>query len=102
MLLIMLFFVSVSAFAQMRDPTRPPFGSLGVDKFGIKIESIIYSKERKFAMVNGKTVYVGDIVSAFKVVAIEKDRVVFQGSEGTFSVSLYEDIKQRLIKEPQP
>lgn len=86
----------------MRDPTRPPMQSIGVDKYGLKVNSILYSPKRKFAVVNGKNVSVGDIVSSFKVMKIEKDKVIFQGSEGEFSVSLYADIRNIQAKEKQP
>jgi len=48
-----------------------------------KIQGIIFSATRPLAIVDGKTVNVGDRVGDFQVKQILKDSVVFQRSDGS-------------------
>lgn len=90
--------LGVMAADPQRDPTRPPVHSVGSDKYGLKVQSIIYSPTRKVATVNGKMVVEGDIVSTVEVSKIDKDKVTFIGASGSFSVPLYYNIKQVVKK----
>ena len=48
-----------------------------------KIQGIIFSATRPLAIVDGKTVNVGDRVGDFQVKQILKDSVIFLGSDGS-------------------
>lgn len=46
------------------------------------VESILYSRQRRVALVDGRIVTVGDAVSAGRVVAIEPDAVIVESESG--------------------
>lgn len=54
------------------------------------VRSILYSKDRRVALVGSRMVAVGDQVGVWKVLEIERDAVVFTASDGARRrVSLY-------------
>ncbi|HUB86917.1 MAG TPA: hypothetical protein VMB22_03425 [Verrucomicrobiae bacterium] len=52
----------------------------------VKVQGIMYGSSQPWAIVNGKTVYVGDRVEDFQVKAISKNTVTLTGSDGTDEV----------------
>lgn len=65
---------------QLRDPTRPYAAKqrLAVVAPSFKVNAIIVSADRRVAIVNGRRVVTGGSVDGATVVAIEKDRVIFE------------------------
>jgi len=70
--------------------TIPP--RLSGRETGIRIAAIVWSpkREKRFAIVNLKTVYVGDSVEDSEVVEIREDEVVFERDGERFSVGMRE------------
>ncbi len=55
----------------------------------LKVQGIFYNSDRPQAIVNGRTVYIGDNVSGFQVKLISQDKVSFiapDGSEKTLAL----------------
>lgn len=78
------------------DPTRPPSqASTGSDpgagaaEAGPRIRSIVISPRRRFAVVDGRRVEVGDVVGESEVTAIEPGGIRLLGPEGEQWLSLY-------------
>jgi len=57
---------------------------------GIRISAIVWSpkREKRFAIVNLKTVYAGDSVAESRVVEIREEEVVFERDGERFSVGM--------------
>ena len=94
-----------TGLAALTDPTRPAHfrGEKVAIRKGnadIKLSSIIVSKERRFATINGKTVQEGDKINNFEVIAIKRGYVVLSGDDDTFKVHLFQDIT-RTVSNPQ-
>jgi hypothetical protein len=47
-----------------------------------KVQGIVYDPSKPWAIINGKTVYVGDEIGGFRVKAISKYNVTFAGADG--------------------
>jgi hypothetical protein len=60
-------------------PTKPP---------ELKLQGILFAATRPCAIVNDKTVFVGDQIGAFRVTAISKDSVTLQNQTETKVLSL--------------
>lgn len=65
--------------AEVQPPTPPP----------LKLQGIVYSK-RASAVINGKTVFIGDRVREFRVLAITQDAAILVGAGHTNVLSLSE------------
>ena len=93
-LVCMLISLSYSGFA-MRDPTRPPDSYLNqqqqetAKKNPFVVSAIIISKERRLAVINGKTVQVDDIVDGATVMKIESDHVRLKVSNLIVTVPIF-------------
>jgi MSHA biogenesis protein MshK len=80
--------------AALEDPTRPPdfVGGANGAKQGQapswQVSSILISKDRRMAVVNGKTVRQGDQVGSARVVRISPTAVTLRTSIETFTVKL--------------
>ncbi len=85
----------------LADPTRPPnFSGLTPDgevaaPAGPVLQSIVLSPGRRFALINGKVVAVGDRVGPATLVAIEIDSVRLREGGGTRVLKLLPDIRKR-------
>ena len=71
---------------QKREPVIRTAGS----EAGIRISAIVWSSnpEKRFAIVNLKTVYAGDLVGGRKVVSIREEAVVFEEFGDKFQVKM--------------
>lgn len=84
------------AAAPLEDPTRPPDfvgGASGIssgqDEIPVwRVSSILISRDRRVAVVNGKTVNQGDEVDSARVIRISPTAVTFRNSVETFTVKL--------------
>lgn len=81
-----------SAHAEQLDPTRPFTKSMidreSVEK-NLKLYSVIISGNSRKAIINNKTMIVGDSLDEFKVIQIEKQKVVLQSSSETIELFLF-------------
>ena len=89
--LIGLIFLSAVIFAN-RDPTRPPDAYLNrepqsaANTKSLTLNAIIISKSQRVAVIDGKTMKVGDTIQNKKIIKIESDHVDLQ--DGNFQISL--------------
>lgn len=77
------------AMVEMRDPTRP-IGDNASVSFAETYElgSILFSVERKIAVINGQWLRVGDKVDGVTVTRIEKNSVDIDGPGGKQTLTL--------------
>ncbi len=54
----------------------------------LSLFAIVYSKNHSAALINEQIVQVGDKISGFEVVSIEKSEVVIRGETGVFKLNL--------------
>lgn len=67
---------SLAMAADFSDPTRPAqYKAAATTKSSLRLESILYSAERKVAIINGKALSEGDSIGALTVIRIEKESV---------------------------
>ena len=102
MLLLLIDVTVAQGAAPMRDPTKPPDykeqsqSAEAIGRESLVVNTIIYSKQRKVAVVNGQFLQAGDKISGFEVVEITPQMVRFKGEEGEFELSLVKhDVKTR-------
>lgn len=83
-----------------RDPTKPAekINEIYQESHGLTVSAILIGKNRKIAIVNGKTVKVGNIINGAKVVAINPNFVHFRAEDGDFSVFLHHGDIKKLAK----
>lgn len=77
----------------LKDPTRPPFylhhsGATHVQA-ETELQSVLVSPNRKVAIIQGRTVQVGDMVGDARVVAIAETQVTLREAGGERILRLY-------------
>lgn len=91
------FFLTVlvtSAYAELKDPTRPASyvaelqGTAKKIKAGVQVSSIIIGKERRIAVIDGQAVQKGDDIHGMKVLAIKPSEVLLKSNNKELQVSL--------------
>jgi len=82
------------ALASLPDPTRPSFvqgdGAEGVaaGQHGLVLQSVLISPQRRLAVINGRTLSVGERIGNATVAAIWPHEVVIQRSSGEVTLRL--------------
>lgn len=68
---------------ELKDPTKPSSYRENVEasKQSYRLESVLLGRDRKWAIINGDTFSEGDSHKLGKVIAINNDHVVLQGSK---------------------
>jgi hypothetical protein len=76
--LLLCLTAKAAAAGQLADPTRPPqaqaISSLP-SEHAVRVEAVLHSADRNFAIVNGKVVRAGDRIGTAQVEAILSDGV---------------------------
>lgn len=101
-LLLVAALAATTAFSQttLRDPTRPPSFSESVREGesrasrGPVLQSVIVSRGRKHALIDGKTYTVGDKVGEAKLIAISGSEVTLRESGGNKVLRLTPDAQK--------
>ncbi len=80
------------------DPMQPPAlaapaAAEGEKAPGLVLQSIILSKGRRIATIDGKPMKVGDIIGAAKIVAIDPASVTLREGNSTRVLELYQGVK---------
>lgn len=86
-------------FAQVPDPTRPPWGQDGADGFAAPIESgvqtvILRPGGKSAAVINGQYVWVGDMLGDKRVLRISESEVVLKGESGRETIKVMPAIEK--------
>ena len=88
---------------ELADPTRPPNaplpGASGPDSpSGTQLQSVLISPSRRLAIINGKSVALGDSVGESKVVKITETEVVLQKGTETEVLRMYPGVEKQAVK----
>ncbi len=89
-----------SAYAQLRDPTRPPeqvgqSGEAGAPS-GPILQSVLLSPTRKIAVISGQTVKLGEKFGDATLVRITESEVVLRSGSELQTLRLFPSIGKRL------
>lgn len=88
----------------LTDPTRPPaaagatLGAQDEAPPGTQLQSVLISKGRRLAVINGNTVALGGMVGEARVVKITETEVVLKKGEETEVLKMYPGIDKRPVK----
>lgn len=86
------FFLVPEALAELADPTRPPgFGGAAAairPSAPLVVTSILVSSGRKIAVIDGRSVKVGDSIGGARVLEIAPDTVLVRTRTGTAELRL--------------
>ena len=109
-LFLLLAFHAVPAFAEeLPDPTRPPAiiampviaasgVASGVADKPARLQSIIISKTRRAAIIDGETVELGDKHGDAKLIEVNEGSIVLLSAEGRQVMALFPDVKMTITK----
>ena len=106
-----VFFLLFSAFCcadELPDPTRPPASLLTPVAAGgteaapapAGLQSIIISKTRRAAIIDGETVELGGKHGDAKLIEVNEGSVVLRGAQGRQVMTLFPDVKMTLSRTP--
>lgn len=96
------FLLPVFAMAEeLTDPTRPPVSiSAPVAQAGVEVaeksaslQSILIGKNRRAAIIDGKTVELGSKVGAARLIEVNEAYVVLRTAQGRQVLTLFPDVK---------
>jgi len=103
--ILMFSFTSMTVYAQLDDPTRPPGYRLvlpGGQKASrstvFSLSSVRISPTRRTAVVNDRSVEAGDTVNGAKVVAIYPSTVKLKKKGKIFTIRLVSSISKKMIR----
>jgi MSHA biogenesis protein MshK len=85
--------LSLAAFAQLRDPTRPP-GYMNSDSAIIttwQLDAVIIAKDRKIAIINGQSIKIGEKISTYQLIDIQPNSVQLQGANDKITLFLLDN-----------
>ncbi len=97
-------FASSAGTENLPDPTRPP-ASLGVGlesgapeaDAGPRLQSILIAPGRRFAIVSGQTVHVGDKIGEAQVITISEGEVVLRNGKDLQTLKLFPEVEKRPV-----
>lgn len=101
---------TVGAFAEeLTDPTMPPASMTAPVADAVVVvkpaglQSILISKQRRAAIIDGETVELGGIHGAAKLIEVNEGNVVLRGAQGRQVLSLFPDVSkipQKALADP--
>ena len=107
-LVIAVFCLLSSVFCcaeELPDPTRPPaiiampvIAASGVADKPARLQSIIISKTRRAAIIDGETVELGDKHGDAKLIEVNEGSIVLLSAEGRQVMALFPDVKMTITK----
>lgn len=95
------------SYAQgLTDPTRPPSVPAPTAEAGgealpqTQLQSILISRGRKLAVINGQTVPLGGKVGEATLVSVRETEVVLRSGDATEVLKLYPNVEKRAVRRP--
>jgi len=93
---------------ELPDPTRPPASILVPSAAGgaelapvpAGLQSILISKTRRIAIIDGETVELGGKHGDAKLIEVNEGSVVLRGAQGRQEMTLFPDVKMTPAKPP--
>ena len=95
-------FCSLNA-EELPDPTRPPASisapatAMGAEAIPTGLQTIIISRKRRAAIIDGETVELGGKHGDAKLIAVYEGSVVLQGAQGRQVLTLFPDVKMTAV-----
>lgn len=84
------------AFAQLSDPTRPPWiGGAGASEPAPAAQVVIVSKDRRQATINGQIVNLGGRYGNATLVRITDEEIVLERPKGTETIRFYSSVQRK-------
>lgn len=104
LLLFLTVLVTVTDVVALNDPTRPParrsstqsLGRVTVPTARLELTSILIAPERRVAVINGRSVQIGERIGDYKVVDIQVDVVLVKNDNRLLPLTL----KNEVVKKP--
>lgn len=92
---------ATGALAQpLNDPMRPPQFIVqpeAIAKAGPVLQSVIISKERRYAIISGERIAVGGVYGDAKLVRIAENEVTLRDAAGDIVLKLVPEIKKTIV-----
>jgi MSHA biogenesis protein MshK len=95
------------SYAQvLTDPTRPPSVQAPTAEAGgeappqTQLQSILISRGRKLAVINGQTVPLGGKVGEATLVSVRETEVVLRSGDATEVLKLHPNVEKRPVRRP--
>ena len=85
---------------ELPDPTRPPnFSGTGKSEAEARkgLQSVIVSRERSAALIDGQTVELGGKYGDFKLIEVNETGVILEGAKGRLEMSLFPGVHKTVI-----
>lgn len=94
----------------LADPTRPPQawldaqpkvagGTAAAEQEAVpQLQSLLIGSTRRYAIIEGQVVGVGDTFKDARVVAVRPTEVVLRSERGTQTLKLFPDVEKRAVK----
>ncbi len=92
----------------LSDPTRPPGAgdALGAGDAALpaasRLQSVLISRARRVAVIDGKTVAIGDKVGDATLVAIAETQVTLKRGEERETLKLYPGVERKPVRPRAP
>jgi hypothetical protein len=85
--------LSAVAFAELRDPTRPPdnIANNTVLVTTLQLDAIIIAKDRKIAIINGQSLQIGEKINGNQLINIDPNSVQLENTSGKITLFLLDD-----------
>lgn len=107
-LLLLTLLASVTDVAALNDPTRPParrsstqsLGSVTAPSARLELTSILVAPERRVAVINGKSVQIGEKIGDYKVVDIQFDVVLVKNDHRSIPLTLKNTVVKKSVRLP--
>lgn len=102
LVLIVALFSVAAAAEELPDPTRPPAGlaapvaapASGVPEIRpARLQSILISKTRRAAIIDGESVELGGKYGDAKLIEVNEGSIVLRGTQGRQVMTLFPDVK---------
>ncbi|MDP1996690.1 MAG: hypothetical protein Q8J90_05795 [Gallionella sp.] len=113
-LIVAMLFPAIAVTGELADPTRPPAiiaepvaaVSDATEIQPTRLSSIIISKTRRAAIIDGETVELGDKHGDDRLIEVNEGGVVLKGAQGRQVLTLFPDVKmvgkREVDVKPQP
>jgi hypothetical protein len=98
---------AISQADNMTDPTQPPasLSSASTTTTGSNVatvQSVTLGKQQRYAMINGATVKVGDIIEAGRIIKITESDVWVKSDNVISRISLFPNVSKHITVRKHP
>lgn len=94
--------IAVVAAVELVDPTMPPTHAAAASAPELRLQAIFHTREREFAVIDGRRVSQGDRVGAWRVVEIRPDAVRLRDGAHQLELRLAPAIRREVTPGGEP